>query len=148
MTIRAAVSAEDYALARSLLREYLHMPGVIACAAGFDEELAALEQRYRAVLLALEGERALGCGAWRVLEPGVAEIKRVYVRSEARGLGVGRSLVQSLLDEMRGVGVVRLDTAPEMRQAIKLYESLGFRRIPAYSASNPPDALCYERTTG
>ncbi len=148
MTIRIAASAEDFELARELFREYVRTPGVAVCAVGFEEELATLERYYKAVVLAFQGERAVGCGALRTLEAGVGEMKRVYVRPEARGLGVGRALVVAVLEQARGMRVVRLDTMPSMGAAIRMYESLGFRRIEAYSDSHPAGALCYELTMG
>ncbi|HEY3440213.1 MAG TPA: GNAT family N-acetyltransferase [Paludibaculum sp.] len=149
MDIRIATSAEDYELARELFREYVLTPGVAVCAVGFEDELRALETFYDAILLAQEGDRAVGCGAVRTIEPGVCEIKRIYVKPEARGLGAGLALTVALLEQAGrrpGVRAVRLDTLPSMRAAIGLYESLGFQRIPAYSAANPADALCFELT--
>jgi len=149
MDIRIAASPEDFKLARELFHEYVLTPGVAVCAVGFEDELRALETFYDAILLAHEGDRAIGCGAVRTIEPGVCEIKRIYVRPEARGLGAGRALTVALLEQARrrsDVRAVRLDTLPSMRAAIGLYESLGFRRIPTYSASNPAEALCFEFT--
>lgn len=126
MTIRMAASAEDYQLARVLFREYVRTPGVAVCAAGFEEELASLESHYLAVALAFEDGRAVGCGALRALEPEVGELKRVYIRPEARGSGAGRAMTQALLAAARtmpdGMRVVRLDTLPSMDAAIRLYE--------------------------
>jgi len=149
MDIRIAASAEDFELVRALFKEYVLTPGVAVCAVGFEDELRALETFYDAILLAHDGDRAVGCGAVRTIEPGVCEIKRIYVRPEARGLGAGRALTVALLEQAArrsSARVVRLDTLPTMRAAIGLYESLGFRRIPAYSASNPAEALCFELT--
>jgi len=146
MNIGIAVSPEDFEQARELFREYVKTPGVAVCAVGFEDELQALETHYDAVVLAYEGGRAIGCGALRTIAPGVGEMKRIYVRPEARGSGVGRALTMRLLEQARGLRVVRLDTLPTMGTAIRLYESLGFRRIPAYSPANPPEALCFELT--
>ena len=144
MDIRIAASPEDFELARELFREYVQTPGVAVCAVGFEDELMALETLYDAVLLAYEGERTIGCGALRTIEPGVGELKRIYVRPDARGSGAGRALTAALLERARGLRVVRLDTLPTMAAAIRVYESLGFRRIGAYSVSNPAEALCFE----
>jgi ribosomal protein S18 acetylase RimI-like enzyme len=147
-TIRIAASAEDFALARELFREYVLTPGVSVCVAGLEEELATLDRFYLAVVLAFEGERTVGCGALRIIEPGVGEMKRVYVRPEARGSGVARALTLALLEQAKGLNVVRLDTLPSMVSAIRLYESLGFRPTGPYASSHPDGALCYELTLG
>lgn len=146
LDIRAAYSPGDYQLARLLFREYVETPGVSVCAVGFEEELKGLESFYELVLLGWVDGRPAACGALRPLGGGRTEMKRLYVRPEARGTGAGRALVQALIDAAagRGYSAIRLDTLPSMQAAIALYESLGFRRIPPYSPANPPEAFCYE----
>jgi ribosomal protein S18 acetylase RimI-like enzyme len=78
--------------------------------------------------------------------PGYAEIKRVYVRPTARGQGIGEAITRELMrfaETFRFVRV-RLDTAPELRTAIRLYERLGFTHIPPYKPGLLPDAVCME----
>ncbi len=79
--------------------------------------------------LACVDDRPVGCGMFHTLMPGTAEIKRVFVRDEARGLGVGRALMDSLLDQCRSRGYSRIvmDTGASMAQAKKLYLSMGFQ---------------------
>lgn len=77
---------------------------------------------------------AVGCGAVRVIEPGVAEIKRMYVKPVARGCGVGRRIVDRLEAEARRLGVRRivLETGPRQPEAIALYARAGFVEIPLF----------------
>ena len=91
------------------------------------------ESRARLYLAEMEGE-PVGMGALRPLAPGVAEIKRMYVRPSARGLGVGRAILQRLIDDARGLGykTIDLDSAPFMHEAHALYRS---------SDSCPPDPI-------
>ena len=85
------------------------------------------ESRARLYVAEIEGE-PVGMGALRPLALDVAEIKRMYVRQSARGLGVGRAILQRLIDDARGLGykTIRLDSAPFMHEAHALYRSFGF----------------------
>lgn len=146
MDLRPAVSPEEYSIARALFREYVQTPGVAVCVVGFEEELANLETHYELVLLAFDDARPIGCGAMRRLPDGSAEMKRLYVRQEARGLKAGRALVEAFLQEARkrGCPALRLDTLPSMAAAQALYRSLGFQEIAPYYKDNPADAICFE----
>jgi GNAT superfamily N-acetyltransferase len=89
-------------------------------------------------LVAYEGEDAVGGGGLRRLAEGVAEIKRMYVRPEARSRGVARALLVALEDDALtlGYGVVRLDTGPKQVHALELYRSVGYVEVPPYN-ENP-----------
>ena len=89
----------------------------------------------RGVLLLadIEGVPA-GCAAVRRLDEVTCELKRVYVRPEFRGTGMGRRLTETAMRAASALGYksIRLDTLPEMATAQRIYEHLGFRDIPAY----------------
>ena len=92
--------------------------------------------------------RAVACGAWQPLEPGVAELKRMYVRPAYRGRGIARQLVVALEEEAFAAGrpVLRLETGTYLTAAIALYESSGYRRIPVYGEyAGNPFSVCYEK---
>ncbi len=93
-----------------------------------------------------EGERWVGCVGLRVLEPGVGELKRMYVRPPARGLGLGRALAEAAVEaaRARALAVVRLDTVAAMRDAIGLYQRIGFAEIPPYRHNPLVDARFFE----
>ncbi len=76
----------------------------------------------------------IGCGAVRIIEPGVAEFKRMYVAPAVRGQGVGRRIVEALEQESRRLGAHRivLETGPRQPEAIALYARAGFAEIPLY----------------
>lgn len=141
IAIRRAATAEDYAAAKALFREYQQHIGVDLCFQSFEQELERLVDMYgppAGVLLlatrSTDGELA-GCVALRPLEAGICEMKRLYVRPDARGHHLGRELVTVLLAEARRLGYarMRLDTLESMTAARQLYETLGFVKISAYN---------------
>ena len=87
--------------------------------------------------------RIAGMGGLRTVRPGVAEMKRVYLRPEFRGQGRGRALVERLLADARLLGfhTMFLDTAPTLETAIALYRRLGFAEIPLYPEVEVPEAF-------
>ncbi|MDP9089444.1 MAG: GNAT family N-acetyltransferase [Pseudomonadota bacterium] len=147
-TIRDACTAADIEHVRELFVEYQSALGVDLCFQGFSDELAALPGRYARpsgrLLLAEDGSSALGVVALRSVNDADCEMKRLYVRPSARGLGLGRLLTTSLIDEARLAGYQRmlLDTLPSMAKAQKMYRSMRFTEIPPYY-NNPVDGTLY-----
>jgi ribosomal protein S18 acetylase RimI-like enzyme len=121
-----------------LFEEYAAGLGIDLCFQGFAKELDSLPKMYgapRGVLLLAEVDgMAAGCAAVRPLDDVTCELKRVYVRAGFRGMGMGRRLTETAMQAVREMGYtrMRLDTLPQMAAAQRLYESLGFRDIPAY----------------
>jgi GNAT superfamily N-acetyltransferase len=139
--------AEHVPVIRELFQEYADSLGVDLGFQDFDRELAELPGDYvppsGRLLLALAPEPA-GCVALRPFEPGVCEMKRLFVRPAWRGTGLGRILAQRIIDAGRDAGYerMRLDTLPTMAAARGLYESLGFVEIEAYRP-NPVHGTTY-----
>lgn len=138
-------------VARELMAEYAAMPHIVGRWSNPAHDLAQLPFPFVAprghLLVAMDGEAPVGCGALRTMaEPGMAEIKRVYVRSNARGKGVGELLMRALLAQAVELDcrTVRLDTAPELAAARALYLRLGFTPIPAYGDARFQDSICFE----
>jgi putative acetyltransferase len=89
-----------------------------------------------------------GCGGIKLFGTAYGEIKRMYVRPQFRGLGLGKLMLQHLADYARhqGVAVLRLETGIYQPEAIGLYERCGFRRIPPFGAyQEDPLSVFYER---
>jgi putative acetyltransferase len=135
---------------RVLFKEYASSLGVDLCFQNFEAELQSLPGEYAAprgtLVLAVVGDAFAGCCALRPLDsadyPNAAEMKRLYVRPGFRGLGLGRMLVEGILDAARqaGYSCVLLDTLDDMESARALYAELGFEEVPPFYYNPIPGA--------
>ena len=136
-----ADSPERIAFARALINEYIASLGVDLSFQDVSRELAELEQRYApprgCLLVALNGAHPVGCVAVHPLDAVACEMKRLYVRPEIRGTGLGRRLAERAIAFARrsGYSAMRLDTMPSMVVARQLYAGLGFQEIPPYRSN-------------
>ncbi len=152
--IIAGHSADRLPEVRTLFTEYAGIVGFDLGFQDFDRELRELPGEYApppgCLLLAVGEGGAEGCVALRRLDGQTSEMKRLYVRPRARGSGLGRRLALAIIAEARRIGYarVRLDTVPSMKEAILLYESLGFRRIAPYRQNPIAGALFMELNLG
>lgn len=147
-----ATSLEDVREVRALFEEYAASLGFSLCFQSFDRELADLPGAYappsgRLLLARLDGEAA-GCVGLRPIGEHVCEMKRLFVRPEHHGTGLGRRLAAAVVDEARraGYATMKLDTLPSMKAAMGLYESLGFRDTAPYT-HNPIEGARFMELT-
>jgi putative acetyltransferase len=134
---------------RELFLEYAKSLGFSLCFQGFDKELAGLPGDYappegRLYLAEYEGKLA-GCAALHKSGAGIAEMKRLYLRPEFRGKGLGRILAERIVQDAYDIGYtkLRLDTVePVMKDAVAMYRRMGFREIEAYR-ENPMAGTLY-----
>lgn len=144
-----AESSIQIAQARELFVEYAQSLGFSLCFQNFDKELAELPGDYappegRLLLAEYEGQLA-GCVALHKLSDEICEMKRLYLRPQFRGKGLGRLLADRIIAEARGIGYrrMRLDTVePIMRDAVAMYRKIGFREIAPY-CKNPITGALY-----
>lgn len=147
------VRAEDAARATeaaAIFRDYAASLDVDLAFQDFEAELADLPGVYAApdgaLLLAYVDGALAGCGAFRPLADvdyaNACEMKRLFVRPAFRGLGLGRTLAEALVDDARraGYSAMLLDTLDDMEAARELYASLGFEEIPPYYWNPVPGA--------
>ena len=145
--IRPAAFPADLETVRALFTEYIASLGLDLSFQNVEAELAALPGAYApprgALLLAKQDGQAFGIGAMRPLPDGSAEMKRMYVRPAARGLGGGRLLAAGLIAAARAGGYrrMRLDTQRDFTAAVALYRSLGFIETARYNDNPLPGAL-------
>lgn len=88
------------------------------------------------------------CGGVKLFDAEYSEIKRMYVRPQYRGSGFGKLMVNHLADytQAHRIALIRLETGIHQRQAIRLYERMGFQRIPPFGPYRPdPLSLCFEK---
>jgi putative acetyltransferase len=149
ISIFQAESSSEIAVVRELFVEYAESLGFTLCFQNFDRELVELPGDYTPpagrLLLVLSGSQPAGCVALHSLETGICEIKRLYVRPQFRGTGLGKMLTNTIISAAKGIGYkkVRLDTVePKMKTAVGLYRALGFREIAPYRP-NPIEGAMY-----
>jgi carbonic anhydrase len=145
------VSGEEQLQAvRQLFQAYWDSFGFTPCFQNFAAELANLPGDYtppggRLAIAIIDG-RAAGCVALRRVDADRAEAKRLYVRPEFRDRGIGRALLNWVIQEARAAGYRELvgDTMPVMAKALAMYDRMGFERTGPYG-EKPTEGAVYIR---
>lgn len=143
-------TAEWMPVVRTMFLQYADWLKIDLCFQGFDQELQMLPGDYAPpdgrLILARSDDDVAGCVALRRWSCEIGEMKRLYVRDEFRGMGIGKRLILKIIDEAGAIGFksIRLDTLPMMGSAIGLYRALGFKEIAPYRENPVPGALYFE----
>jgi ribosomal protein S18 acetylase RimI-like enzyme len=144
-TVRRALSADHAAVARELA-DYLAFIGDALDAEGLDHDIAHWQEEYdgrRGVLLVVANAagEVVGTAAVRLLEPGVGELKRMWLRPAFQGRGLGRRLMDACLDQARRLGcrALRLDSQAKLEAAVRLYRAYGFSEVARYNDNHRAD---------
>jgi ribosomal protein S18 acetylase RimI-like enzyme len=123
---------------KQIFLEYAQSLEIDLAFQNFETEFKTLPGKYGppdgVLILALVDDKAAGCIALRKIAEDTCEMKRLYVRDDYKGLGIGRRLVTMLIEEasILKYHYMRLDTLSTMKQALNLYVSLGFYDIAPY----------------
>jgi GNAT superfamily N-acetyltransferase len=140
-------NAAEWEQVRELFREYWASFGFSPCFQDFATEGAGLPGAYAppggALVLALVEGEAAGCAALRRFDALRSEAKRLYVRPQFRGLGLGRALLDWVIAEARTMGYLEIvgDTIPHMAVALAMYDRAGFERTGPYAETPTPGAI-------
>lgn len=149
IVISPADSPEFVTTVRALFQEYAEAIGTDLEHQGFAAELAALPEPYAAprgaLFIAHVDDNLAGCVALRPLADGSGEMKRLYVRPAYRSVGLGKRLVEAVIQiaQQAGFRELRLDTLPSMASAQELYRRLGFVDTAAYNSRHLPGTRFY-----
>lgn len=150
-TIHQAETRPDVAAIRALFIEYQRYLEIDLDFQDFGEELAKLPGKYAPpegrLLLARCENKPAGCVAFYKMEEGVCELKRLYVRPDHKGKGVGKALFEHALAEAKAEGytMMRLDSLRRLEEAGKLYAHYGFREIAPFNKNPHEDVYYLER---
>jgi putative acetyltransferase len=141
-------SDKDFTDAKDLFVEYASSLNFELCFQNFEEEISNLPAQYSeptgCIILCYENDKPIGCVGLRKFAEDVCEMKRLYLRKEARGKGIGRVLAIKIIEKAKELGYkkMQLDTIETMKEAIALYKSMGFKEIKPYRY-NPLDGVLY-----
>jgi len=131
-------SKQDYNLAAELFKEYVSQLGIDLSFQNFNKELENIAIEYGrpegTIFIAYNNKEPVGCFGVRKLDDSMCELKRMYVRESARGLGVGKQLLDKSIEvgKLLGYSKMRLDTLDTMHAAMSLYRKAGFYEIEPY----------------
>ena len=146
--LKIANTKEEYDDAKILFLEYAKSLNFDLCFQNFDEEISDLKSEYTdnggCILLCYEDDKLAGCVGLRRFENNICEMKRLYLRNEFRGKGIGKALVDKiiLISKEYGYEKMRLDTIETMKEAISIYKKIGFEEIKPYR-ENPVEGVIY-----
>ena len=144
-----AKSDKEYEIAIELFREYASLIGIDLSFQKFDEEILEVKELYSTpngqLIIAYDiNENPIGCFGVRKFADSICELKRMYVKKEARGKGIGKKLLAKAIEVGKELNYkkMRLDTLPAMKSAIELYKKIGFYEITPYRF-NPIEGAKY-----
>jgi DNA-binding MarR family transcriptional regulator/predicted GNAT family acetyltransferase len=157
--VESVTGGPGIATVRVLMREYCAFLGADLSFQHFEDELAGLPGKYAppdgalflaSMELVQGGAEPAGCVALRKMDEGICEMKRLFVRPEYRGSGIGRVLAERVVVAAKDLGYrrMRLDTLERLGEAVGLYRAMGFVPIEPYYENPLPGAMFWEKELG
>ena len=144
-------SASDYDIAIKLFKEYAAHIGIDLEFQNFNEEVENLESKYSrpkgVIYIAYDNKNyPVGCFGIKAFNNTICELKRMYLKEEARGLGIGKLIIKKAITVGKELGYnkMRLDTLSSMLPAVGLYEKSGFYEIDPYYFNPIKEAKYFE----
>lgn len=143
-------SPENIKVAKELFTEYATSLEINLDFQDFERDFQDLPGEYAPpfgrLILAYYNKLSAGCVALKKLTNEICEMKRLYVKPEFRGKGIGKKLTEKIIYEAKGIGYLkmRLDTISSMKPAITIYRSFGFYEIEPYYDNPVKEALYFE----
>jgi N-acetylglutamate synthase-like GNAT family acetyltransferase len=138
---------EEIIGAKELIIEYIKSLNIDLSFQNIDDELSNFPEKYKepdgSFLIAKENGSVIGCVGIKKLEEYICEMKRLFVKDNYKGKGIGKKLIDEIIEDakMKNYKIMRLDTAKTMK-AMSIYYKIGFYDIEPYY-SNPYDNIVY-----
>lgn len=141
----------DIKAAKELIKEYIHWTNEDLSFQNIGKELATFPDIYRepegSFLVVKDRDAIVGCVGMKKIDNGICEMKRLYVKDAYKGMGIGKELVKSIIEEAKKKGYqkMRLDTLKRMEKARRLYGQYDFYEIDQYVENPLKDAIFMEK---
>ncbi len=145
------ISRSDVQETKELIKEYLKWIDNDLSFQQVDEELAGFPKKYEepdgSFFIAKDGKNVIGCIGLKKIQSGICEMKRLFVKDEYKGRGLGKELIKTLIEEAKkkGYSKMRLDTLSKMKSAQRLYKEFGFYEIEQYVVNPIEGAVFMEK---
>ena len=147
--LKEATTKEEFEIAKQLFEAYAKELKLDLSFQNFSQELKEIDLQYTkpqgGLFIAYDkNEKPVGCFGVREINDSICELKRMFIKMEYRGRGLGRAMMRKAIENAMYLGYqkMRLDTLASMKEAIGLYMSFGFYEIPAYRY-NPIEGARY-----
>jgi len=148
--IKSAKTTKEFKKAKALFDEYIEHLRIDHQFVETENGTDSIQKKYSKpeglLLMIYHNNKPVGCGAIKKFSEETAELKRMYVKFEYQGLGLGKILLENLIRNAKEMGYkfILLDTLPAMASAIHLYEDFGFKETKRFNDNPSEDARFFK----